>query len=69
VLDQQHGDVARQAGDAGRAISWRSLSGTPAAGSSSSSTRGLVAMATRDLEQALLAIGQRRVRLIMTSSR
>ena len=45
-------------------ISWRSPSGTPAAGSSSSSTRGLVGDGDRDLQQALLAVGQRRGRLV-----
>ena len=37
----------------------RSASGTPAAGSSSSSTRGPQAMATRDLQETLPAVGQR----------
>ena len=39
-------------------ISCRSPSGTPATGSSSSSTRGRQASAMRDLEQAALAVGQ-----------
>ena len=39
-------------------ISWRSASGTPAAGSSSSSTRGLQAKASAISEQPLLAVGQ-----------
>ena len=40
-------------------ISWRSPAGTPATGSSSSSTRGRQASAMRDLEQAPLAVGER----------
>ena len=46
VLDQQHRHVGRQRGDGRRGSPARSPAGTPAAGSSSSSTRGAQAKAS-----------------------
>src|SRR5205823_5647328 len=50
-------------------MSWRSLSGTPAAGSSSNNTRGLVAIATAISSSRCLPYGKVAVGLFMTSSK
>ena len=58
VLDQQHGHARAATRHGGEDVVALAPPGTPAAGSSSSSTRGAQRQRERDLQQPLLAVGQ-----------
>ena len=63
VLDQEHGDVARQGGDGGEDIVALAF-GNAGGGLVEQQHARLGGNRDRDLEQALLAVGQRRGQLV-----